>query len=114
MDDGLTTASGEWTAALPLDELWEGDLVGLEVAGQPVLLISFDGAIRAFRDRCPHQDSPLSEGDLDGEILTCARHLWQFDVTTGEGVNPTDCALTEFGVKVVDGTVYVHTVLPGA
>jgi toluene monooxygenase system ferredoxin subunit len=93
---------------MPLDDLWVGDLVGVEVAGHPVLLINLDDEVRAYENRCPHQATPLSEGELDGELLTCYAHLWEFDARTGQGVNPATACLRQYAVRVEDdGTVSV-------
>ena len=108
MSGSVEQSVGTFHHAIALDDLWEGDMVGVEVAGQPVVLVHLRGTVRAYRDRCPHQDSVLSEGDLDGDVLTCARHLWTFDVTTGQGINPRRCHLTEHAVRIVDGAVEVR------
>lgn len=96
-----------WREAMPFDDLWIGDLVGVEVDGHQVLLVNVDDEIRAYRDRCPHQESPLSDGDLDGSLLTCATHLWEFDALSGCGVNPDDSQLTGYPVRVEDGMIHV-------
>ena len=100
-----------WTAACDVDELWEGDMIGVRVEDTPILLVKVDGEIRAYRNRCPHQEWPLDQGDLDGDVLTCSAHLWQFEVRTGRGLNPSDCALAAFPVRVEEGKAWVC--LPG-
>lgn len=37
-----------------------------------------DGAAVALRNRCPHRSFPLSEGTLDGDIVTCGYHGLRF------------------------------------
>ena len=49
----------------------------------------------------------LSAAMLEGVILTCPAHLWEFDVETGEGVNPTGCHLTTYPVKVEGEQIFV-------
>jgi toluene monooxygenase system ferredoxin subunit len=72
------------------------------------LLVNVDGTVRAYSNRCPHQASALDEGDLDGETLTCAKHLWEFNAVTGGGINPDDARLTSYDCQVGDdGTIYV-------
>ncbi len=58
-----------------------------------VLLVNVDGQVRAYSNRCP-PGLALDEGDLDGETLTCARHLWEFNAGTGCGINPDNAQLT--------------------
>lgn len=100
-------AARTWTAAFAEDDLWEGDMVGVTVDGVKVLLMNVDGEIRAYRNRCPHQDWALDEGEFEDGTLTCSRHLWEFDAFTGKGINPTDCALTSFPVKVEAGEISI-------
>ncbi len=46
---------------------------------------------------------PLGEGDLEGSVVTCPWHGWQFDVATGTCVaNPS--AKVEWYDMQVDGT----------
>jgi nitrite reductase/ring-hydroxylating ferredoxin subunit len=42
-----------------------------------------DGSVVVVIDRCPHDGGPLSDGYLDGGVLVCPRHGWEFDLTTG-------------------------------
>ncbi|MGE3288960.1 MAG: Rieske 2Fe-2S domain-containing protein [Pseudonocardia sp.] len=102
------TGSGTWDRATDLDDLWEGDMAAVAVRGTSVLLLNVDGEIRAYRNRCPHQEWALDEGDFDGRVLTCSRHLWEFDALTGDGINPDNCRLTPVKCRVDDGTVFVQ------
>jgi toluene monooxygenase system ferredoxin subunit len=90
-----------------LDDLWSGEMIGLEVDGNCILLINLDDQIYAYSDACPHQKSRLSEGSLDGKVLRCARHQWEFDVCTGHGVNPQNACLTTFPVAFEDRDILV-------
>ncbi|MER2538097.1 MAG: Rieske 2Fe-2S domain-containing protein [Azonexus sp.] len=93
-----------------LDDLWEGEMESFEIDGQEILLVCAEGGdIKAFQGICPHQDIPLIEGSFDGKKLVCKAHLWQFDACTGKGINPADCALAEYPVKVDGDDVLVET-----
>ena len=101
-------ALGSGFAAGNIDDLWEGDMTGVELGGKAVLLVNVDGDVYAYRNSCPHQEGVLSDGDLDERTLTCIRHLWSFDVTTGCGVNPSDAKLVPYPCRVgSDGTILV-------
>jgi toluene monooxygenase system ferredoxin subunit len=100
--------TARWRETINLDDLWEGDMTAVMVDGEAVLLVNIDGTVRAYSNWCPHQASPLDEGDLDGETLTCSRHLWEFNALTGCGINPDDARLKGFGCQIGDdGTIYV-------
>ena len=75
-------------------------MIGLDVNGNSILLVNVDDHIYAYADECPHQKSRLSEGGLMGKNLRCARHHWEFDVCTGQGINPRNACLKAFPVSI--------------
>jgi toluene monooxygenase system ferredoxin subunit len=104
-DRALSTSDGRervWHPTLSLDDLWEGDMEPVEVAGQKVLLVNADGEVRAYLNRCPHQAWALDDGYFDGEKIVCSNHSWEFDARSGCGINPGDCQLTSFPCMVND------------
>jgi toluene monooxygenase system ferredoxin subunit len=96
-----------WQVIMPVEDLWEGELTGVQLGGKKIVLLNVGGKIRAFEDRCPHLGSQLSEGDLDGGTLTCAKHLWEFDALTGKGANPATCELTVFDTRVREDQIEI-------
>ena len=98
-----------WQAVMPAEDLWEGELTGVQLGGTKIVLLNVAGEIRAFEDRCPHLGSQLSEGSLDETTLTCAVHLWEFNALTGQGTNPGNCRLTAFGTRVREGQIEILT-----
>jgi len=98
-----------WQYALPAEALWEGEMVGVRLADADVLLVKLGAnEIHAYDDHCPHAGARLSEGMLCGSTLRCNAHHWDFDVRTGDGINPRKCQLTRHPVQVVDGAVMVQ------
>jgi toluene monooxygenase system ferredoxin subunit len=83
-----------------VEDLWSGEMMGLEVNGECILLVNVDNRIYAYADICPHQKSRLSEGTLMDKVLRCARHHWEFDVCTGSGVNPRNACLKLFPIRI--------------
>jgi toluene monooxygenase system ferredoxin subunit len=92
-----------------VEDLWSGEMMGLEVNGQHILLINVNNHIYAYADICPHQMSRLSEGTLTEKILRCARHHWEFDVCSGSGVNPRNSCLKLFPIRVEGEDILVDT-----
>jgi toluene monooxygenase system ferredoxin subunit len=90
-----------------VEDLWSGEMRGLEVNGERILLINVDDRIYAYADACPHQKSRLSEGTLTGKVIRCARHHWEFDVCTGNGVNPQNTCLRMFPVRLDGQDIFV-------
>jgi toluene monooxygenase system ferredoxin subunit len=83
-----------------IGDLWSGEMMGLEVNRERILLVNVDNHIYAYADVCPHQKSRLSEGTLTDKILRCARHHWEFDVCSGSGVNPQNSCLRVFPIRL--------------
>ena len=67
-----------------VSEIEEGGSKIVDLDGQQVALFKVGGAIYAVGNTCPHSGGPLGEGYLDGSIVTCPWHGWQFDVKTGD------------------------------
>jgi phenylpropionate dioxygenase-like ring-hydroxylating dioxygenase large terminal subunit len=87
------------------------------LAGTPIVLVRMDGAVRAFVDRCPHRNYPLSQGRLNDGLLECPYHGWRFgpDGATrqvpGQGPNdavPGHIACQALAVAERHGAVFVR------
>ncbi|MBI2755079.1 MAG: Rieske (2Fe-2S) protein [Chloroflexi bacterium] len=46
------------------------------------------GEFLAVDNRCPHLGGPLARGKLDGAVITCPWHGWEWDLRTGRPVWP--------------------------
>lgn len=57
---------------------------------------------------CPHAGGPLAEGTLNGNVVTCPWHGWQFDVTTGRHCLTPRIAQNCYAVRVNDGVLEVE------
>lgn len=108
------TSVQHWTPIATLDELWEGEVGEFYVGDRPILLAHLrSGEIRAYDGRCPHAGYPLADGDVEDDVLTCGAHSWEFDLTTGAGVNPTNCRLHSHPVRR-DGDQIVVSLTEGS
>ena len=54
-----------------------------------ICVIRTEDGVFAIEDLCKHMDEALSPGELQGTILTCPVHGWEYDVRTGKCVAPT-------------------------
>ena len=69
------------TSEVPL-----GKMKGVRVGDKDVLIANVGGSYYAIRGLCTHAAGVLSNGTLDGNIVTCPKHGTQFDVTNGKSV----------------------------
>ncbi|XP_053941345.1 apoptosis-inducing factor 3-like isoform X2 [Cuculus canorus] len=90
------------------DDVGDGELLEVMVAGYPVLLVRNRKQFSALGSKCPHYGAPLSKGVLRGERLRCPWHGACFNIKTGdiEEYPSLDC-IPCFKVSVEDGKVFV-------
>jgi toluene monooxygenase system ferredoxin subunit len=102
--------------ALSEAELWLGEMRGIRLEDRRVLLLRTAQGVRAYEDRCAHLGIPLSSGRLEGTVLTCSGHHYQYDAGTGRGLNPKTVRLRAFAVKIEAGEILVDLAAspPGA
>jgi len=96
-----------FTRVAAVEDLWSGELQGFVVDGRKVLLIRSGEVVTAYEDRCAHLGVPLSKGRLEGDVLTCSAHEWQYDIRSGRGINPATACLKAYPVKIDQGQVWV-------
>ncbi len=90
------------------DDLWEGEMKVFTVNGTEVLLVHLKGGhVTATQVVCPHQNVELVEGTLEGDILTCRMHLWQFNVRTCIGHNPTHTQIASYPTQIQGDEIFV-------
>lgn len=86
----------------------EGEAVRVRGEGYDVVVVRREDRLFAYRNACPHRGMPLHDGELEGDVLTCAWHGYRFDVTSGECENVPQVQLEPFPLRVRDGRVWVR------
>ena len=75
-------------------EISPGKLHKASVDGKEILVVNLDGNYYAIDDTCTHSGASLSEGEIEGSIVTCGWHGAKFDCKTGK--------LDKFPAKIND------------
>jgi nitrite reductase/ring-hydroxylating ferredoxin subunit/uncharacterized membrane protein len=75
--------SPDWTDAVASADLPDGRPHGANAGDTPVLVVRQGERVHAIHDRCSHRGCLLSDGELDGTVITCPCHGSQFDVRDG-------------------------------
>jgi len=57
---------------------------------------------------CPHMNASLCDGFFDGEVLTCEKHLWQWNGSDGKEMGIAESPLKVYESTVKDGCLYVN------
>jgi 3-phenylpropionate/trans-cinnamate dioxygenase ferredoxin subunit len=95
-----------------IQELKSGTMKMVMAEGREILLVRVGDKYFATDNRCPHMNGDLSQGKLEGTIVTCPRHGSQFDLTNGQvvrwlkgGTLKPPKAIRVYNVKVEGGKV---------
>jgi nitrite reductase/ring-hydroxylating ferredoxin subunit len=88
-------------------ELKPGSGMVVEVSGKTLAIFNIDGTFHAIDNTCVHRGGPLGEGDIEGAIVTCPWHGWQYDVTTGTCVANPAAKVVRYEVKIEGADVKV-------
>jgi 3-phenylpropionate/trans-cinnamate dioxygenase ferredoxin subunit len=70
------------TSEVPL-----GYMKRFDAEGREILVVNVNGSLYAMGGKCTHMGGDLSQGKLQGIIVTCPRHGSRFDVTNGKALS---------------------------
>lgn len=56
----------------------------VKVDGRDMLLVKSGEWVRLFRNRCPHDGSPMHKGRVDSGVIRCPKHGICFSLESGE------------------------------
>ena len=99
-----------WRRICAADSVAEKTLKKFEVDGIPVIVANYGEGFRAFPPICPHMEEPLEEsGFIEGKVLTCSKHLWQWDLGTKEMAgSETEKPMHFYDVKEEGGDIHAY------
>jgi nitrite reductase/ring-hydroxylating ferredoxin subunit/alkylhydroperoxidase/carboxymuconolactone decarboxylase family protein YurZ len=100
-------AESRWHDVTALEKIPSGDVTYLDCDGRSLFVYRDGDTLRVYDSRCPHQVTNIPHLALEGTRLTCPKHHWAFDVSTGECVDIGNRPLNEFKHRVEDGTLQV-------
>jgi nitrite reductase/ring-hydroxylating ferredoxin subunit/uncharacterized membrane protein len=98
----------DFRGAIAASKLAEGQMVRVEVDGQPILMVKSGSKICAIGAVCSHYGAPLNEGTIEGGAVRCPWHGSRFALEDGsvrEG--PTCTPVPSYEVRVVNDQVEV-------
>lgn len=97
-----------WHRLCKTTECPPGEARELVAGDRIVALFNVAGEFHALDGICPHQGGPLGKGLLNGCIVTCPWHGWQFDVATGQHQASKSLRHPIFATKVEGDDVFAE------
>ena len=94
-------------AALP-----RGEAALAVINGQDVALFRRGEEIFAIGNACPHQGGNLCDGRIEGDIVICPLHGWEFDLRSGVCMTVPGESVPRYDVTVEDGAILLEEAAP--
>ena len=94
--------------AAKMEEIPPGTIREIQVDGnKAVALANVEGKLYAINNTCLHRGGPLGQGTMNGEVVTCPWHGWQYNVTTGKVVQNPAVGVDCYRVEVRGEDIFV-------
>ena len=98
----------EFVKVANLSDLGPGSSMTVEANGKAVALFNVDGTVYALDNTCLHRGGPLGEGFLEGDVVACPWHMWEYNVRTGEKVGDPSLKVATYPVEVEGNDITVQ------
>jgi len=100
----LLGAEVVWHDLIDWGDVSDGEITYVDdTDGRSVFIYRSGDDCRVYDSRCPHQVTNIPHLALSGERLTCPKHQWVFDVTTGKCVDKGSRPLNQFEHRIEKG-----------
>ena len=90
-----------------LAEIPPGSGRPVEVNGKAIAVFNVNGQVYAIANTCLHHGGPLGEGILEGDVVTCPWHMWEYNVRTGKKVGSPSLRVASYAVQVEGNDIKV-------
>jgi len=104
----LINAQPQWRQVVAVAEVADGEVKRMETATRTVFVYREAETYKVYDSHCPHQVTNIPHLALEGKTLTCPKHHWKFDITTGACIEKGKHPLKGFDTKVEDGVLYAY------
>lgn len=99
----------EFVKVTKITDVPHGKAVAVEVAGKKIAIFNVGGIFHAIDGACTHEAASLSDGHVEGTIVTCPLHAAMFDLTSGEHLSPPATrGVNTYDVKIEGDDVLIN------
>jgi len=98
-----------WKPVCAASDVAENTLKRVTVDGLDLVVANHGKGVRVFPPFCPHMHEPLDQsGMLSDGLLTCGKHLWQWNLITGEKAGLSEKDILLYDVEEEDGKIFAN------
>ncbi|MDD3528424.1 MAG: Rieske 2Fe-2S domain-containing protein [Gallionellaceae bacterium] len=102
----LIAAQPGWHEVAAVAELPDDDVRRIDCGPRSVFVYRKEDDFKVFDSHCPHQVTNIPHLALEGRTLTCPKHHWKFDITTGQCIEKGKHPLKSFATRLDAGVLY--------
>lgn len=98
--------------AARVSEVPPGSIKDINLDGVEIALANVEGKFYAISNACLHRGGPLGQGVMEGSVVTCPWHGWQFDVATGKVAQNASVGVPCYATEIRADEVHVDITKP--
>jgi nitrite reductase/ring-hydroxylating ferredoxin subunit len=96
-----------WYKVCRTSELKPGHAHSISILARPYAVFNVGGSLFGLEASCGHMKANLATGTLLGNVVECAMHGWEYDVTTGECLTVPGDSLRTLPVKIESDFIWI-------
>ena len=93
---------GEWREIARREDFSKDGRLEVNLGDRCLAAFDIDGEVLVIDGLCPHRSGPLIRGQLEGKVVTCPLHHWQFDLESGVSQDNPGAKVGTYEVRVED------------
>lgn len=87
-------------------DLEKGQMVEVAIEGKKIVLVEYQGRVKAFQGDCPHEGAALAQGHIESDHIVCPLHRRNFSCRDGKH-NLSDQCLKSYAVVEKDDAIFI-------
>lgn len=105
---GRHTVNGQYIKLAKVSDFRSRRIQSYRILGKYVAIVKErNGAFYATEIACKHNNADLTTGHFRGDVVTCPRHGWIYDIRSGECLNQNSAPLRRHDLRIEGEDLYV-------
>ncbi len=89
----------QWFKIANMEDITK-ELTRVSIGKRELVIVKRGDVLSVFSGACLHGEALLSEGFIEDDYLTCGKHLWQYNINTGQLVGDPSMHLKKLKIKI--------------